>query len=257
MSDMWSTYPIGKFRTHCAHDSSQSHRSIEDNALDFPNMDGLMSEYQYTTTSSPLQLSSPLSDLASPVESAFNPNQPRDTMPSPTISPTALYYQSPSPNLPGLSSSSSSSYSPSLPGTPSHHSTSQAKRTEREDKRHALDARRGSKPNGRRTHNLIEKNYRTNLNKRMMTLRDHIPSLCSTTENEDGDPLKFGHPKLLPIKVNKGVILEKAIEYIAELERQKESQELELSRLRSMTDDRIKRCMYPNGLRRRDMAKGY
>lgn len=86
-----------------------------------------------------------------------------------------------------------------------------------------------------------------------MCLRERIPSLISSSDEEvceDGDN------KLPPMKVNKGVILQKAIDYITELEREKENQAAEIARLRSMTDERMKSFIYANGVRRRAMMSG-
>lgn len=48
----------------------------------------------------------------------------------------------------------------------------------------------------KRGHNIVERRYRTNLNEKLERLRERIPTLC----------------------VNKGNVLEKAAEYIEELE---------------------------------------
>lgn len=69
------------------------------------------------------------------------------------------------------------------------------------------------------SHNLIEKRYRNNLNTKINSLRDSIPSLRSAAkEDEDMDSDCEG--KKVVQKCNKGIILDKAIEYIAQLEKE-------------------------------------
>lgn len=54
---------------------------------------------------------------------------------------------------------------------------------------------------GRNTHNLIEKKYRTNLNNKIMCLRDRIPILSSSSENEDEESGSADNRR--PLKCNK------------------------------------------------------
>ncbi|KAH8598370.1 hypothetical protein B0O99DRAFT_41806 [Bisporella sp. PMI_857] len=87
---------------------------------------------------------------------------------------------------------------------------------------------------GQNAHNLIEKRYRTNLNSKITALRDSIPSLRSAMKEDDGgeDAMDsdIGGNGKIP-KCNKGIVLDKAIKYIAELERRAESLSKENSRL--------------------------
>jgi len=87
-----------------------------------------------------------------------------------------------------------------------------------------------------------------------MSLRQHIPNLSNLS---DEDTCEDGDSKSPTMKVNKGVILEKAIEYIVELERQREVQLKEIESLRSMTNERLQRFVQTNGIRKREMERGY
>lgn len=91
-----------------------------------------------------------------------------------------------------------------------------------------------------------------------MTLRQRIPSLAnSNSSSSDEDVCEDGDSKSPAMKVNKGVILEKAIDYIVELERQREVQAKEIESLRSMTNERLQRFVRTNGIRRKEMGRGY
>jgi len=83
------------------------------------------------------------------------------------------------------------------------------------------------------SHNLIEKRYRNNLNTKINSLRDSIPSLCSATkEDEDMDSDCEGRKVVQ--KCNKGIIPDKAIEYIAQLEKEVQRMSKENSGLQLM-----------------------
>jgi hypothetical protein len=56
---------------------------------------------------------------------------------------------------------------------------------------------------GKTVHNMIEKRYRTNLNKKIAALQDVVPSLCVTNRNYTGEEGR-GEDDLTPAhKLNK------------------------------------------------------
>jgi len=67
-----------------------------------------------------------------------------------------------------------------------------------------------------KSHNLIEKRYRTNLNQKILALRDAVPSLGTVAEanDEDDSEARSSAPKM-----NKNTILSKARDYILDLEK--------------------------------------
>jgi len=91
-------------------------------------------------------------------------------------------------------------------------------------------------------HNLIEKRYRNNLNCKINTLRDSIPSLRSAKkeneESEDGMDSNAVESRKTQ-KCNKGIILDKAVEYIAELEKQIKSTSKANAALQLMIKDGV------------------
>lgn len=146
------------------------------------------------------------------------------------LDPAALYTTSPlsshSPVLPELSSPSSSTSSDSprdstYSESKHHPATRKASKTQR-----ATKASSPKPPCSRKTHNLIEKKYRTNLNTKINALRASLPSLCMPSSNSSEEDEER------PVKWNKGIILEKAISYIAELEACNKRQEVEMKELR-------------------------
>jgi len=104
-------------------------------------------------------------------------------------------------------------------------------------------------PSRQKAHNFIEKRYRNKLNSRIASLRDSIPSLRACNENTDGDDAMDSDAeenKIAP-KLSKSVILDKAIAYIAELEKQKEELSSKNASLESY--------LYAVGARRQGMMK--
>lgn len=82
----------------------------------------------------------------------------------------------------------------------------------------------------KRSHTVIEKRYRTNLNQKIAALRESVPSLRSDSQN----PADLGG--LSPAsKLNKATVLSKAMEYIQHLEHRNGSLEKENAKLKSLT----------------------
>jgi len=84
----------------------------------------------------------------------------------------------------------------------------------------AASAPEGRNKPRRKTHNAIEKRYRTRLNDKIAELRDRIPSLRhQTTEGAEGQHMAHHSAgESNSPKINKANILEKATEYILHLE---------------------------------------
>ncbi|KAL1973698.1 hypothetical protein VTN31DRAFT_5258 [Thermomyces dupontii] len=70
----------------------------------------------------------------------------------------------------------------------------------------------------RRSHNVIEKRYRANLNEKIAELRDSVPSLRALARQTGGCSGQDGAPTSVANKLNKASILSKATEYIRHLE---------------------------------------
>ncbi|KAH7346502.1 hypothetical protein BKA65DRAFT_502605 [Rhexocercosporidium sp. MPI-PUGE-AT-0058] len=97
-------------------------------------------------------------------------------------------------------------------------------RTRKNNKRKSIDP--GELPSNtlcqsrKRGHNAIEKRYRTNLNAKIESLREGVPSLCGPNDNngeEDSDG--EGDDKSSQQKYGKAAILTRALEYIQHLEK--------------------------------------
>jgi hypothetical protein len=72
----------------------------------------------------------------------------------------------------------------------------------------------GKSTSQNKSHSLVEKRYRTNLNDKIVVLRQSVPSLRDDGPNPDGVPVLA-----TALKHNKATILTKAIEYIQYLEK--------------------------------------
>ncbi|OBT87539.1 hypothetical protein VE02_03748 [Pseudogymnoascus sp. 03VT05] len=94
--------------------------------------------------------------------------------------------------------------------------------TEGNEEEHSGDET-GQRPVKKTAHNMIEKRYRTNLNDKIMALRDSVPSLRVMTKNargSDGSTEVEDLEGLIPAhKLNKATVLSKATEYIRHLEK--------------------------------------
>jgi len=89
-------------------------------------------------------------------------------------------------------------------------------------------------PQKKTSHNVIEKRYRTNLNDKIVELRDSVPSLraMSRTDgiNQDTEDLKGLTPAH---KLNKSTIMAKATEYIKHLEKLNKSLDVQVYSLKA------------------------
>jgi hypothetical protein len=75
-----------------------------------------------------------------------------------------------------------------------------------------------TQPSKKRSHNVIEKRYRANLNEKITELRDSIPSLRGLTRDTNGGASIHDDDFASGNKLNKASILSKATEYIRHLE---------------------------------------
>jgi len=86
------------------------------------------------------------------------------------------------------------------------------------------------------SHNMIEKKYRTNINSKILELRDAVPTLRIATGKTN--VLVADLEGLLPAsKLNKASVLTKATEYIKHLERKNEVMLQQITRLQSLIQD--------------------
>jgi hypothetical protein len=121
--------------------------------------------------------------------------------------------------------------SPDPPSPPKRPSIKRQRPEDDED-----EASSAQLPQHRLAHNVIEKRYRTNLNDKISALRDSIPALramCRSSSDE-GDCGAEDLEGLAPAqKINKGVVMAKATEYIKHLEKQNNRMEQEILELRT------------------------
>lgn len=101
----------------------------------------------------------------------------------------------------------------------------------------SLEEVRGRKPVKKNAHNVIEKKYRNNLNDKISALRDSVPSLRAKARSVLGIEDKEDQPELDGLtpahKLNKGIVLSKATEYIGHLEGRSRRLETENSSLKA------------------------
>lgn len=89
------------------------------------------------------------------------------------------------------------------------------------------DVQQNRQSGTQRSHTIIEKRYRTNLNHKIAELRESVPSLrMNQLDSTDLGPLTPAD------KMHKGTILSKAAEYIQQLEKRNESLVEEITQLR-------------------------
>lgn len=103
---------------------------------------------------------------------------------------------------------------------------------------------KSASPIGKRqknSHNLIEKRYRNNLNSKINALRDSIPSFRFAGKEEEGEDAMDSDAgeRRKAQKCNKGIILDKAIQCIAELEKEVQRLQRENSGLQMIVKGRI------------------
>jgi len=84
-------------------------------------------------------------------------------------------------------------------------------------------------PPGTRSHNIVEKRYRTNINQKITALRDSIPSLRPAKASETQPVETEGEPTQ---KFNKATVLSTAVGYIRDLEKDKRRLEIEIAQLK-------------------------
>lgn len=107
-------------------------------------------------------------------------------------------------------------------------------------------------PHQKQAHNKIEKRYRININTKIAKLQQIIPWVASEeTAFEVSDSIKKaeqdseGRP-LKATKLNKSMILEKAVDYILYLQNNEEIYEMEVQRLRNEAD-KLRKIIENNG----------
>jgi hypothetical protein len=104
------------------------------------------------------------------------------------------------------------------------HNSSRKRKTSSEDDDGSVEAGDDSppeskpQPSKKRSHNVIEKRYRANLNEKITELRDSIPSLRGLTRDTNGGASIHDDDFSTGNKLNKASILSKATEYIRHLE---------------------------------------
>jgi hypothetical protein len=186
--------------------------AAEYDALDFEDLKSLcdpVPAYNLPTSSSPLalELPSPISNYSSLGEEDYLDQEP---LINPWVIPTAFNSDpiSPTPSwsttLGGTSlalkksANSTSSSESSRSNSPEYfsHDDIEIKPAPRRGGRKHLSkdflAKSTSKSGSHKSHNMIEKRYRNNLNNKIMSLRDCVPSLRKNKDGEDGDTGESG-----------------------------------------------------------------
>jgi len=167
---------------------------------------------------------------------------------------TTSLYNSPSEDSSPLAMIPDSTASPESSSSNSPQNVDQDMKTKKPTKRE----RKPQSENGRakspalkrqNAHNLIEKRYRNNLNSKINSLRDCLPSLRTVKKekDEEEDGMESDSESKTVRKCNKGVILGHAISYIAQLEKQVEKLSKENKRLQFMVDGSLENYIYTNG----------
>lgn len=118
---------------------------------------------------------------------------------------------------------------------------------------------RGSKPlsipagkrkkTRRKAHNAIERRYRSRLNQKIAELRDSIPCLRAKVESEAVRQGRFDHlteSSSAALKVNKADVLEKATEYVKQLENANRKLEAQLQQTIALSRGRSLRGSPPS-----------
>lgn len=85
-------------------------------------------------------------------------------------------------------------------------------------------------PPGKKSHNIVERRYRTNINDKIAALRDSVSTLRTAKSPQSQSNQNDAQP---PAKLNKGTVLSTAVEYIQSLEKDKQCLELEISNLKA------------------------
>lgn len=135
-------------------------------------------------------------------------------------------------NIPSNMSSNSSNESPLESST---HTSPELKDDDYKPK--AMTTSKITKPKGKdkTSHNMIEKKYRTNINSKILALRDAVPSLRIAAGSKDVSIADL--EGLTPAsKLNKASVLTKATEYIKHLESKNEILMQQNAQLRSMIE---------------------
>ncbi|KAH8772399.1 helix-loop-helix DNA-binding domain-containing protein [Hyaloscypha finlandica] len=254
LEDSWSAESCGPEPVNTTSDVWPNYAWLNDNPLackyeGFQSFDDLESSFNLSSSSSPplFELPSPISDSSSLSEAnLFNQKSLIDLLVRPTairnntIALTAPCNSPSGENFPAIAT-------PNLASSPGsseanspwdvEHEAGVKRSTTRTQKRRSENSRaKVPCSKHKNSHNLIEKKYRNNLNSKIQTLRDSIPSLRSARredEDEDGMDSDAAGSRTVQ-KCNKGTILEKAIEYIAQLEKEIESLSKENSGLQLM-----------------------
>jgi hypothetical protein len=177
--------------------------ATEYDTLDFEDLQSLsdpVSASNLFISSSPpaFELPSPTSDFSSLCGEDLFDQKP---LINPWVVPTALNKNTTNPTTSWSTPSGENSPDMELPdlASPSESSGSNSprdikhniktKRLTKRGQKHPSEDCRAKSPGSLRQkpHNLIEKKYRNNLNSKIMSLRDSIPSLRSTNENNDSE----------------------------------------------------------------------